>query len=83
MEIFPGSAELYVLGTLIMGTGSRLWASSVAPRSGFIPIVLYVVGMFFFAIVELIAERRIKQFIVQSAFILAPAAVMSIWMVYG
>jgi hypothetical protein len=83
MEIFPGSAELYVLGTLIMGMMSRLWASSVAPRSGFIPIALYVVGMFVFAILELISERRIKQFLVQSAFILAPAAVMCIWVVYG
>ncbi|MDB5319452.1 MAG: hypothetical protein JWN40_1083 [Phycisphaerales bacterium] len=83
MDMVPGSSELYVLGTLIMGVGSRLWASSVAPRSGFIPIVLYVVGMFFFAIAELVSERRVKQFLVQSAFILAPAAVMSIWMLYG
>lgn len=79
----PGSAELYILCTLVMCVISRLWASSVAARTGFIPIVLYVVFMFFFAVVTLGAERRVKQFLVQSAFIIVPAAVMSLWMVYG
>jgi hypothetical protein len=63
---------------------SRLWASSVAPRTGFIPIVGYVVFMYVFVALEMPnAQQRVRQFLVQSAFVIVPAVVMSVWMVYG
>jgi hypothetical protein len=62
---------------------SRLWATSVAPKTGLIPVALYVAFMFFFAVVTLGAERRVKQFLAQTAFILIPAAAMSLWFVHG
>ena len=80
----PGSAELYVLCTLIMCVFSRLWASSVAPRTGFIPIALYVAFMFVFVALDTAdAQPRSRQFLVQSAFVVGPAAVMGLWMVHG
>lgn len=80
----PGSAELYVLCTLVMCLFSRLWATSVAPRTGYIPIAVYVLFMFTFVALDMPgAERRVKQLLVGSAFVIVPAAVMSLWMVYG
>ena len=83
MDYLPTSGELYLLSTLLMCVFSRLFASSVAPRSGFIPIVLYVVLMFFFAIAEFISDRQARPFLVQCAFAIVPAAVMACWMAFG
>lgn len=83
MDYLPTSGELYLLSTLLMCVFSRLFASSVAPRSGFIPIVLYLVLMFSLAVAELVSDRRAGAFLVRCAFAIVPAAVMGCWMVFG
>jgi hypothetical protein len=83
MNYLPGSGELYLLSTLLMCVFSRLFASSVAPRSGFVPIVLYLVLMLFFAVAEFISDRQARPFLVQCAFAIVPAAVTVCWMAFG